>query len=131
MSENAHFLIDTDVLIWMMRGHEGATERLGQLLPWQLSVVTYIELAQGCRNKTELTRLRKGLAQSKTTVLALTPAISDRAMALIDAHALSHGLQLGDALIAATALEHGLTLLTGNVKHFAKVPKLNIEAFAA
>jgi predicted nucleic acid-binding protein len=122
-------LIDTDVLIWMTRGHVGAALRLGQLLPWQLSVVTYIELAQGCRSKLELNRLKKGLVQSQTQILPLTPAISDRAMALIDAHVLSHGLQLADALIAATALEHGLTLLSGNVKHFAKLPGLSLEAF--
>jgi predicted nucleic acid-binding protein len=122
-------LIDTDVLVWMTRGHVGAALRLGQLLPWQLSVVTYIELAQGCRTKVELNRLKKGLAQSQTQIVPLTPAISERAMALIDGHALSHGLQLGDALIAATALEHGLTLLTGNKKHFAKLPGLDLEAF--
>ncbi|WP_457337717.1 PIN domain-containing protein [Rhizobacter sp. P5_C2] len=43
---------------------------------------------------------------------------------------LSHGLQMGDALIAATALEHGQPVLTGNVKHFAAVPHLLIEGFA-
>ena len=92
-------------------------------------MVTYIELAQGCRTKVELNRLKKGLAQSKAQILPLTPAISERAMTLIDGHALSHGLQLGDALIAATALEHGLKLLSGNVKHFAKLPGLSLEAF--
>jgi predicted nucleic acid-binding protein len=50
-------------------------------------------------------------------------------MSLIDKHALFSGLQLGDALIAATALEHRLTLLTGNKKHFAKVPGLVLEVF--
>ncbi len=115
-------LIDTDVLVWMTRGHIGAAQRLSQLLPWKLSVVTYIELAQGCRTKVELNRLKKGLAQSEAQIIPLTPAISARAMALIDGYVLSHGLQLGDALIAATALEHGLTLLSGNVKHFAKLP---------
>jgi predicted nucleic acid-binding protein len=53
-------LIDTDVLVWMTRGHIGAAQRLSQLLPWKLSVVTYIELAQGCRTKVELNRLKKG-----------------------------------------------------------------------
>ena len=124
-------LIDTDVLIWMTRGHEGAALRLSQQLTWRLSAVTYIELAQGCRNKTELARLKNGLALCNAQVLPLTPAISDRAMGLIDGYALSHGLQLGDALIAATAIEHGLTLLSGNVKHFAHLPQLTMEAFVA
>lgn len=122
-------LIDTDVLVWMTRGHIGAAERLSQLMPWKLSVVTYIELAQGCRSKVELNRLKKGLAQSEAQIIPLTPAISERAMNLIDGYVLSHGLQLGDAMIAATALEHGLTLLSGNVKHFAKLPQLRLEAF--
>lgn len=43
--------------------------------------------------------------------------------------ALSHGLQLGDALIAATALEHDLTVLTGNAKHFGAVGGLQVERF--
>ncbi len=34
-------LIDTDVLIWMIRGHAGATVRLQALLPWRISAVTY------------------------------------------------------------------------------------------
>jgi hypothetical protein len=49
-------LIDSDVLIWMMRGHSGAAARLQSILPWRISVVPYIELAQGCRNKLELTQ---------------------------------------------------------------------------
>lgn len=39
-------LIDTDVLIWMTRGHAGAAARLLALTPWRISAVTYIELAQ-------------------------------------------------------------------------------------
>jgi predicted nucleic acid-binding protein len=42
---------------------------------------------------------------------------------------LSHGLQMGDALISATALEHGLPVLTANVKHFGAVQELKVEAF--
>jgi predicted nucleic acid-binding protein len=122
-------LIDSDVMVWVTRGHAGAAHRLAQLLPWQLSAVTYIELAQGCRSKAELARLKKGLSMCNTQILPVTSDITDRAMSLIDKHALSSGLQLGDALIAATALEHRLTLLTGNKKHFAKVPGLVLEVF--
>ena len=101
-------LIDSDVLVWLTRGHSGAAQRLHKLNPWRISVVTYIELAQGCRDKAELARLKKGLAARQTEVLQITPAISQRAAEFVDALALSHGMRLADALIGATAIEHGL-----------------------
>jgi len=124
-------LIDSDVLVWLTRGHPAAAQRLKGINPWRISTVTYIELAQGCRDQAELARLKKGLAVHNTEVLSLTPAISQRASDLIDALALSHGLRLADALIGATALEHGLTLLTANTKHFAPVQGLQLESFSA
>jgi len=122
-------LIDTDVLIWMTRGHAGAATRLQTMTPWRISAVTYMELAQGCRNKDELARIKKGLALCHTEIMPVSTAVSDRAMQLIDTYALSHSLQLGDALIAATALEHGLAVFTANTKHFAPIDGLHIEAF--
>ncbi len=50
-------------------------------------------------------------------------------MELIDSYALSHCMQLGDALIAATALEQRLTVLTANAKHFGAIEGLHIEIF--
>jgi predicted nucleic acid-binding protein len=122
-------LIDTDVLIWMMRGHAGAAQRLQSISTWRISAVTYMELAQGCRNKQELAQIKKGLMQRQTEILPINTSISNRAMQLIEAYALSHSLQLGDALIAATALEHGLIVLTANTKHFSAVDSLTIECF--
>ena len=122
-------LIDSDVLVWLTRGHVGAAQRLHQIDRWRISVVTYIELAQGCRDKAELARLKKGLAARQTEVLPLTPAISQRAAGLVDALALSHGMRLADALIGATAIEHDLTLVTSNIRHFGAVSGLTIEAF--
>lgn len=77
--------IDTDVLVWMTRGHAGAAARLQALTPWRISAVTYMELAQGCRDKQELARVKKGLAVGQTEILPLNAAISDRAMQLVDA----------------------------------------------
>jgi hypothetical protein len=109
---------------------EEATDGHHEIDPWRISIVTYIELAQGCRDKAELARLKKGLAARHTEVLPITPAISQRAANLIDALALSHSLRLADALIGATALEHGLTLLTANIKHFGAIEGLQLDAFA-
>ncbi len=50
-------------------------------------------------------------------------------MALVEAHFLSDGLLLADALIAATAIEHTLTLSSANSKHFRPIPGLVLQAF--
>jgi predicted nucleic acid-binding protein len=113
----------------MTRGHAGAAARLQSLVPWRISAVTYIELVQGCRNKQELARIKKGLAMCNTEVLPITEAISDKAMQLIEQYALSHSLQLGDALIAATALGHRMPVLTANAKHFSAIKSLDVERF--
>jgi predicted nucleic acid-binding protein len=122
-------LVDTDVLIWHLRGYAHATLQLDQLGSLTLSMVSYLELLQGMRNKTELTAVKKMLKQRKARLLPVTEAISNRTIALMETLALSHGLQLGDALIAATALENRLPILTGNVKHFAPIDGLLVEPF--
>jgi hypothetical protein len=122
-------LIDSDVLVWLTRGHVRAAERLYALPAWRISAVTYIELAQGCRDKGELARMKKGLLVRRTEIMPITPAISGRAADLIDNLALSHGLRLADALIGATAIELNATLITANVKHFGAVQGLACEAF--
>lgn len=122
-------LVDTDVLIWHLRGEAQAAARLDALPNLSLSAMSYLELLQGMRNKAELTAVQKMLQLRGAQVLPLTPAITQRATALMEALTLSHGLQAADALIAATALEHQAPLLTGNTRHFAPVPGITIEAF--
>ena len=115
-------LVDTDVLIWHLRGYAQATRRLDQLNPLMLSAVSYLEVLQGMRNKAELAAVKKMLERRSAAILPLTDAITQRSISLMESLTLSHGLQMGDALIAATALEYRLPVLTGNVKHFAAVP---------
>ena len=123
-------LVDTDVLIWHLRGYAQATRRLDELGALTLSAVSYLEVLQGMRNKAELVAVQKMLQRRQATMLPITETITQRAISLMESLTLSHGLQMGDALIAATALEHRLPLLTGNVKHFAAVDHLLIEGFA-
>jgi predicted nucleic acid-binding protein len=123
-------LVDTDVLIWHLRGYPQATRRLDQLNPLTISAVSYLEVLQGMRNKAEFQAVQKMLQRRQAVTLPITEAITGRAIELMQTMALSHGLQIGDALIAATALEHAMPLLTGNVRHFAAIPSLLIEGFA-
>jgi predicted nucleic acid-binding protein len=123
-------LVDSDVLIWMLRGNAKATHAVSELVDWAISAVTYMEVAQGCRNKTELRQLQKALrGVGGVDVLPLLQPISEVACTLVEHHALSHSLFMPDALIAATALHHHLPLLTGNAKHFAAVKGLNVMGF--
>ncbi len=122
-------LVDTDVLIWHLRGYPQAARRLDQLNPLTLSAVSYLELLQGMRNRAELAAVKKMLELRKAVVLPVTEAVTQRAIALMESLALSHGLQMGDALIAATALEQQLPVLTANTKHFEAVEGLKVEAF--
>jgi predicted nucleic acid-binding protein len=122
-------LVDTDVLIWHLRGYPQATRRLDELGALTLSAVSYLEVLQGMRNKAELVAVKKMLQHRAATLLPVSEAITQRAIKLMEAITLSHGLQMGDALIAATALDQGLPVLTANVKHFSVVQGLKVEAF--
>ena len=122
-------LVDTDVLIWHLRGYAQATRRLDQLGSLTLSAVSYLEVLQGMRNNVELAAVKKMLERRSATMLPISEAITQRAIALMESLTLSHGLQMGDALIAASALVHQLPVLIGNVKHFAAVEGLQVEAF--
>ena len=123
-------LVDTDVLIWHLRGYPQATRRLDELGALTLSAISWLEVLQGMRNKAEFVAVKKMLDMRSATLLPVTEAITLRATELMEAITLSHGLQMGDALIAATALEHGLPVLTANVKHFGAVQGLKVEVFA-
>jgi predicted nucleic acid-binding protein len=122
-------LADTDVLIWYMRGNKKALRAIEALDGFSISVVTYIELVQGLRNKVELNTLRNFLQTRSVPVLHVTEGISSSAMFLVEQHHFSHALGLPDALVAATALKHGLHLLTANTKHYRYIANLTLKRF--
>ncbi|HBS27395.1 MAG TPA: VapC toxin family PIN domain ribonuclease [Gammaproteobacteria bacterium] len=122
-------LVDTDVIIWYMRGNKKAYEILNKNKGFKISVVTYMELVQGMRNKKELTLLRKALKNWETKIIYITEETSSKAMFYVEQHYLSHSVQLADALIGATAVAHGELLVTGNVKHYKIVKDINLTKF--
>ena len=125
-TNNANRVIDTDILIDASKRNEDAIDFLAkqQDAEIQISIVSVIELVVGCRNKVELSQTQKFL--QSCTILPITVTVSEVAYQLIETFALSHGLLLGDALIAATVLECGVTLYTKNTRHFQMIPGLKI-----
>ena len=122
-------LIDSDVLIWYARGNAQAIAAVNSTADWYISAVSYMELAQGCRNKAELKAMQKAFKSGDADVLPITQAISDAACTLVEKYALSHSVHMADALIAATALSHALPLLTANIKHFSAAEGLRVLVF--
>lgn len=126
-------LIDSDVLIWLTRGNTNALAVVQNTPDWVISAVSYMELAQGCRNKTELKAIQKAFKSSdddvQPDILPITQTISSLACNLVEKYALSHSVHLADALIAATAMTHSLTLITANSKHFSAIDGLKIQVF--
>ena len=122
-------VIDTDVLIWYMKGNQNAYNTIENLKHFSISVVTYIELVQGMRDKNELNNLRRALHAWGSKILYISEEISVKAMFFVEQHFLSHSIQLADALIGATAISHGLPIVTGNDKHYKIMKGLQVKKF--
>ncbi len=122
-------LVDTDVFIWYMRGNSRAVIALDKLTEIRLSVVSYVELVQGMRNKRELRALRTTLTALDVQILQIDEDTSAKAMFYVEQHFHSHSLRLADALIAATAVNHGRALLTANTKHYSVISDLKLHRF--
>jgi predicted nucleic acid-binding protein len=122
-------LIDTDVLIWYLRGNAFAQRVVINNIPFKISVINYLELIQGMKNKGELRVLQKHLKKWSVEIIQINENISTRAMFLAENYFLSHSLELSDAIIAATALEKQEILLTANDKHYKYIPNIQVEKF--
>jgi len=122
-------LIDTDVLIWNLRGNEAAADLLDGHPGFGISAVTYMELVQGLRDKAEFRLLRRALRGWGTDVVQINESISARATFLVEEYALSHNMQMADALVAATSLHLGVPLMTANDRHYRHIEGLELLLF--
>jgi predicted nucleic acid-binding protein len=118
-------LVDTDVLIDVLRGHPPALAWFGGLttLPAVPGFVV-MELIQDARNKREVRRVLKLVAPLQ--VVWPTEADCARALSDFSVYHLSHALGLLDAMIGACAVGLSATLYTFNDKHYRVVPGLVI-----
>jgi len=113
-------LVDSDIVIEVLRNRNPAIRDSWEVLgDAEVSVayspVTAAEIWQGARppESTAIERLFSALA-----CIPIDAAIGRQAGDFMRRFRPSHGLELGDALIAATASLHGLRLWTRNRKHY-------------
>lgn len=122
-------MVDTDVLIWYMRGQAHAKRVVDDLGAFSISAVTYMELLQGLRDGTELRALKQYMVSRRVECVPIDSATTDRAIYLMEKFGLSHGLRMGDSLIAAAVDIRGDTFLTANASHYRMIPGLSVQVF--
>lgn len=111
------YLLDSDVLIWLLRGRQETLQRLEALEgPFAVSAVSRAEIWAGAR-EAEHRRIETLFLSLMTC--SVDEAIADLAGAYLRQYRRGGTtLELADALIAATAVTRHLTLVTYNVSHF-------------
>ena len=124
-------LLDTDVCITVLRGRDRrAQTRLREMPGTAVSAITVAELAYGAArsrapdtNRAEVRGLTAALRVIELDVEAAWHA------GQIRADLAQRGIPIGgyDVLIAGVARSRDLTLVTGNVREFRRVPDLRVE----
>jgi tRNA(fMet)-specific endonuclease VapC len=131
-------LIDASVLIGHERGRVNLEPHLAgrEDEEFFLSVVTASELLHGV-HRAEDPNIRARRSAFVEAVLERFPLLSvdlatARAHAQLWAGLMAEGRIIGphDLWLAATCLAHGLTMVTTNVREFARVPGLDVESWA-
>lgn len=98
-------------------------------VPFSISVVTYMEIIQGMKNKEEFRLFQKQMLRWNTNIIQIDQEISSRAMFYVQEYALSHSMMLADALVAATVVQNSEILISANSKHYRNIPNIECRKF--
>jgi tRNA(fMet)-specific endonuclease VapC len=126
------YLIDTDILVYSLKGHERVVHHLRRTAtaPKAISVISYGELLYGARKSA---RCEENLARVRRLgevlpVIHVSPAIMET-FGSLKARLEGTGRRLDDfdLVIAATAITLGYRLVTNNERHFARIAGLALD----
>ena len=136
------FVLDTDTVTLIERGHERVNERLAQATRAVVTTeITRMEILQGrfasvfkAEDGEQLLIARDRLEQAEARLQSVRMLLVDAASASeFDRLLATKGLRRigrADLLIASIALANKATLVTRNRRDFQKVPGLQIENWA-
>ena len=113
------YLIDSDIIIWALRGRKDTVELLLKLSgeePLACSAVNVLEVELGAR-PSEMRPVREHLGAYE--ILPVNAATAQKAAEILRSNFRKpHRGEWADAVIAATAILNGLTLVTFNIRHY-------------
>ena len=125
------YLLDTDIIIYSLKGHPVLQENLRRHLndPLQISIVTCLELYYGAYKSPQVTGNLAKVKRIEET-LEVIPLGTEAAeiFGRLKAQLEIKGTRLDDfdLMIAACALTHNLTLVTNNEMHFRRIDGLKV-----
>ncbi|MGQ9657545.1 MAG: PIN domain-containing protein [Fimbriimonadales bacterium] len=122
------YLLDTDILIDILRGYTRSVEWLTtQIEPPAIVSVCVMELIQGCRSKRDLQAVEQLIAPLDVWY----PTADDMQLALeqFKTHFLKARLSAVDAIVAAVAMTRATPLCTFNTKHYSIFPITVVEPY--
>ncbi len=129
------FLLDTDTIIYSLKGNESVVKNLQSHLQdtLKISVITLMELYYGAYKSQ---KIESNLAKIKTLERGLevisTYLETVEIFGMLKSKLEKKGLALDDfdLILASTALTHNLTLVTNNERHFKRIDGLKLENWA-
>ena len=124
-------LLDTDILLFSLRGNETVLGKWAKLTAsqWVISAISGYEVQKGIEaNPTTRSSQRATMLLAQVEMEPVTSEVALEA-AKIHQALRKKGLSIGpaDELIAAQAIILSATLVTNNTRHFENVPGLKLE----
>jgi len=129
------YLIDTDVLVHLLRGNSTVIHAMAANADdfKAISVVSFGELIYGCSKSDHPAEniAKVHHIAANFPIIPVSEPIMER-YGVMKADLVKQGQRLEDfdLVIAATALHLGYTFVTGNIRHFSRVPGLRIDNWA-
>lgn len=126
------YLIDSDILIYFLKGKQEAVKKLSQIPIDNLYIsrINYTELIYGAYNSAKINQNLKVIEPflDSFKVLEFTQA-SSLIFAKEKARLKKNGNIIADMdlMIASIAIENNCTLISNNIKHFQRIQNLELE----
>jgi tRNA(fMet)-specific endonuclease VapC len=124
------YLLDTDTVIAMLRGQYGVQQKVLSVGfdSCGISEITLAELYTGAyKSGIEKDMGQAEFAATHFPIYPIGDILKDYARIRVEQERSGSRLDSMDLLIAATALGKDFTLVTGNFRHFSRIPGLRLE----
>jgi tRNA(fMet)-specific endonuclease VapC len=134
VNDTLHYLLDTDMCIYLLNGHPRVKARVAHAGIAALAVAIptvgelYFRAFNSGRVEANVVRVRAFLPPPGPQVLRIDEPAAEQ-FGRLKAILRREGRLIGDIdlLIAGVTLRHGLTVVTNNTGHFERIPELPLE----